>query len=102
MVGPRALLVHRPRVVRRPGGARHARRRREAAPHRVQAERSQRRRPRGPVGGPRRPGPRRPRPAPPPGGGGGGAPTESRPVGATPPPLPPPSLSPPLFSRGRP
>src|SRR6266404_1394447 len=56
MVGPRALLVHRPRVVRRPGAARHARRRRAAAPHRVQAERSQRRRPRGPVGGRRRPG----------------------------------------------
>src|SRR5713101_6832324 len=65
MVGPRRLLVRRSARVRRSGGARHARGRR-TPPHRLQPERSERRRSRGPPRRPGRPGPgggrgRRPR-----------------------------------------
>src|SRR5438093_303154 len=59
MVGPRPVLVHRPRAVWRAGGARHARSRRAAAPRRLQAERSERRRSCGPPRGSGRPGPGR-------------------------------------------
>src|SRR5258706_8427035 len=59
MVGPRTFLVHRSGAVRRPGGARHARSSRAAAPRRLQAERPERGRSRGPPGGLGRPGPRR-------------------------------------------
>src|SRR2546421_5581139 len=59
MVGPRPLLVHRSAAVWRSSGARHARSRRTAAPHRLQPERSKRRRSRSPPRGPGRPGPGR-------------------------------------------
>src|SRR6266576_326718 len=59
MVGSGPLLVHRSAAVWRSGGARHARRRRSAAAHRVQPERSQRRRSRSPARWPGRPGPGR-------------------------------------------